>query len=233
MKIQGTDCGKSFPAEQRPPARRIFAAALLVSGALLASCKSEPAAPVYVNVPVAAPSQADGGQATQPVQGGSQLLSNPHMVAPDRAVGKRPGRSGKQGRGSNALGEPLDAGAEQEAAPDASQGGRGVSDPWEGVQPQNPGQEADAGPTDAGDAQQGGRGVTNPWGSPAQAPDATDSNRGGSNPYNDSADSGSVPEGRAAPNAWETPRSQDAGTAQEAGAEASQGGRGVSPPWSK
>lgn len=236
----GTDCGKSFLAEQRIPARRIFATALLVGGALFASCKNEPATPHYVTVPVVAPAQVGGEP--EGVSAGGRGVSNPYQIinnisGQNMNANKARQRAGKQGRGvSNPLGSETeqDAGAEQEASPDASQGV--VRNPFGEEESQDAGPEAGTSDASAQDGRGGsspwGRQITNPWASGQDA--GAEGNEAGSNPPADSADAGSssLPEGRVVPNAWGDPNQpQDAGAESEAGTETSQGGRGGSPPW--
>ncbi|NYZ60766.1 hypothetical protein H0O01_03655 [Candidatus Micrarchaeota archaeon] len=240
----GTDCGKSFLAEPRAPARRIFATALLVGGALFASCKSEPATPAHANVtlPVVAPAQVGGEQNSAP--GGSQYLGNPYLggsEADNRAAGTGRGatRPGKERRGTKDLNsgggvvrnpfggeeqqgstseETQDAGAEPEAAADASQGI--VRNPFGGEETQDAGAEQDAAP----DASQGGRGgAGNPYGEEVVRPvfggeeepmDAgAEDNRGGSDPYNQNSDAGSsgAAEGRVVTNPHASGTQQDSG----------------------
>ena len=232
----GTDCGKSFSAEQRVPARRIFATALLVGGALFASCKSEPATPAHANVPVAAPAQVGGEQPNvSPARGtGGQTLSNPYMGSSETSgtaagTGRGATRPGKGSRGAKDLDsgggvvqnpfggeeqqgstseETQDAGAEQESSSDSSQGGRGgAGNPW------------------------GGGVVSDPFGGEETQDAGAESNRGGSNPHNDSPDAGSSspPDERGATNPHEI--RSDAGTGSEAGADSSAdaGGRIINP----
>jgi len=152
----GTDCGKSFSTQPMTPARRIFATALLVGGALFASCKSEPATPAHANVtlPVVAPAQVGGEQNSAPsgARGSDPYLSNPYMGGSEtnsEAVGTGRGatRSGKQGRGAK--------------NPDASRGV--VRDPFGGEEPQASSSEETQ---DAGSEQDeaSGRGGSPPWG---------------------------------------------------------------------